>query len=205
MPQVLPMKVDGAVVRGVYHKVSTEGDAYRFVTAESGIAQIIHKNDPIRAVAGSGSGGVTWKDFTLDAPYLIGVDQMEVFLVSNTNGMMTRIPNSLTLYQARQANPSWPSALLNPALSGVVSFEEIAYDKVRVYNIPASGYDAILFSVPHTSLPGALRERVQIKRQGDRIAIELLGEGDGIVLRSEGGKRGLLRVDDELNLGIDPA
>lgn len=205
MPQVLPMKVDGAVVRGVYQKISTEGDAYRFVTAEAGVAQIIYKNDPVRVTAGSG-GAVTWRDFVLDAPYLVGVNQLEVFLLSNTNGLMNRIPNKLSLDQGRAAQgTNWPSGLLDPATASICSFEELTYNTVRVYNMPAAGFDTVLFSIPHTSLPGALRERVQIKRQGDRVAIELLGDGDGIVLRSEGGKKGILRVDDELNLGIDPA
>jgi len=209
MAHVAQVKVGGAVVRGLYRKVDTEGDAYRFVTAEAGSTQIIHKNDTTVLPDGRQrvTVGATWRDYVLEFPYLIGIDQLEVHIVDNTNGVMSRLPGRITIERARAAwlpPGSWPSALLDPASLSLCYFEELSSDTVRVYNL-LSGYDTVHFSLPCTSLQGAVRERVQVKAQSDKIAIELLGDGDGLVLHAPGGKRGMLRIDDELNLGVDPA
>jgi len=43
-----------------------------------------------------------------------------------------------------------------------------------------------------------------VDNQGDNAAVELLGNGDGILLKSRGGRRGLLRIDETLQIGVDP-
>jgi len=43
-----------------------------------------------------------------------------------------------------------------------------------------------------------------VDAQGDNAALELLGVGDGILLKSRNGNRGLLRIDDGLNLKVEP-
>lgn len=209
MSYVQQVRVGGASVKGLYRKRATEGDAYRFTTAEAGAIQLIHMSDSTtlpdgraRVSAGAGSG-LTWRDFVLGFPYLVGVKQIEVSVVSNTNGFMQRIPNKVDMEAARASWVGWPASLLNPANAAFCYFDEISYDTVRVFDIPA-GFSVIHFSIPATSLQGAVRERVQIKNQSDNIGLELLGNGNGIILRSERGKRGLLRMDDELGLGIDP-
>jgi hypothetical protein len=209
MGHVHQVNVDGTPIKGLYAKSATEGDAYRFVTAEAGAAQMIHRLDTTvlgdgrqRVTPGSGSG-VTWRDFVLAFPYLVAVNQLEVHIMSSTSMFMMRLPNRLAVEAARQSWVGWPSAFFDPASSAYTFFEEISYDTVRVYNIP-SGYDVIHFSLPATSLQGSVRERLQVRDQSDNVGIELLGNGNGIILRSENGKRALLRMDDEFGLGLDP-
>lgn len=198
MALLVPATLNGSQVKRVYRKVATDGDAYRFVTSDAGYSELIYNADPARVVISA-----TWRDFTLSFPYLVGTNQLEVHVVSNLTGLAERLFSKAVLDEAKRVNGSWPGALLNPA--AVCHFEEIAYNKVRVHRPPSPGKDVFMFSIPHTSLSGALRDRVQVKQQGDRIAVELLGDGDGIMLRSEGGRRGMLRIDDDLNLGVDPA
>jgi len=210
MSYVQQVRVGGAAVKGLYRKRATEGDAYRFTTAEAGAIQLIHMSDTTilpdgraRVSAGAGSG-LTWRNYVLNFPYLIGIKQLEVSVVANANGLMQRIPNKIDMEAARASWSGWtPASLLNPATASFCYFDEISYDTVRVFNMPA-GFSVVQFSIPATSLQGAVKERVQIKNQSDNIGLELLGDGNGIVLRSERGKRGLLRMDDELGLGIDP-
>lgn len=212
MAYVQQVRVGGAAVKGLYRKRTTEGDAYRFTTAEAGAVQLIHVSDTTilddgraRVSAGGTSPGPTWRDFVLSFPYLVGVKQLEVGVIANVNALMQRIPNKVDIEMARASwQPGWPSALLNPASSAFCYFDEISYDTVRVFNIPLTAFSVVHFSIPATSLQGAVRERVQIKNQSDNIGLELLGNGNGIVLRSERGKRALLRIDDELGLGLDP-
>jgi hypothetical protein len=211
MSYVQQVRVGGAAVKGLYRKHATEGDAYRFTTADSGSIQLINTTDTTilddgraRVSAGGASPGLTWKDFVLNFPYLVGVKQIEVSIVANLNALMQRIPNKVDMEMARASwQPGWPPALLNPASAAFCYFDEISYDTVRVFNIP-TGFSVVHFSIPATSLQGAVKERVQIKNQSDNIGLELLGNGNGIVLRSERGKRALLRIDDELGLGLDP-
>ena len=61
-----------------------------------------------------------------------------------------------------------------------------------------------MFFVPHTSTPAENSARVIILQQGDNVALEMLGEGDGIMLKAPNGRQGLLRLGNNLALSVLP-
>jgi hypothetical protein len=73
---------------------------------------------------------------------------------------------------------------------------------VRVYHVTTS--DIVMFRVPHTSTPAETSNKVIVLRQGDQVAVEMLGEGDGILFVAPNGRRGLLRMDNNLKLTMLP-
>ena len=82
-------------------------------------------------------------------------------------------------------------------------FSEIDEETVRVYNLGVND-KIIVFSVPHTSLQAVSRSRIIVSKQGDNAIIEALGAGDGLLLKSRSGRKGLLVIDDELGVAVIP-
>jgi hypothetical protein len=201
--KVTQIKKDGDPVDGMWQKQSTQGDAYKFVTADAGHVQIIHKDDDTTLPDGRQrvTVGTDYLEFVVGFKYLVGFHQLESFAVIDVySGLLYKMPNRAVVDTARASWQSWPSAELDP--DQITYFQEISPDVVRVYN--PGNYKIFQFSTPFTSLQGASRARIIVDPQGDNAGVELLGIGDGILLKSRNGNRGLLRIDDGYNLKVEP-
>lgn len=207
MAQVLQHKdATGAIVPDVYDRVETEGDAIRFIAAENGKRELIHIGNT--QVASNGIAKVTVEAgshlFQLDFDYIVGASQLEV-LIPNTDQYTSA--NRIEFVQIASIDERNQAAL--PGWTGPPSsqietyFEEIGSNTVRVYGIPGTP-GLVLFRVPHTSLPAALRGKVIVLDQGDQVAVELRGEGDGIIMRAPNGSKYLVRVDNSGVLTVEP-
>jgi hypothetical protein len=201
--KVTQIKRDGDPVEGMWQKQSTQGDAYKFVTADAGHAQIIHKDDTTTLPDGrprvtTGSG---FLEFVLGFKYMVGFHQLEAAAILDVySGLLYRMPNRTIIDAARASWTGWPTAELDPAQ--VIYFQEISPDTLRIYN--PGNWKIFQFSVPFTSLQASSRARIIVDAQGDNAGVELLGDGDGLLLKSRSGNRGLLRIDDGYNLKVEP-
>lgn len=203
MSKVTQIQKDGDPVDGLWTKESTEGDAYKFVTADAGHAQIIHKDDNTTLPDGRArvTAGSDYLEFVLGFKYMVGLQQVAVASVIDVySGLLYGVPNRTIVDAARASWSGWPTAELDP--DQITYFQEISPDVLRVYN--PGNYKIFQFSVPFTSLQAVSRARVIVDAQGDNAAIECLGVGDGILFKSRSGNRGLLRIDDGLNLKVEP-
>jgi hypothetical protein len=201
MSQIKQSKLDGTPIPGLFEKVRTEADEYRFVSAEAGHSQIIHRDDSSR-VAAYLTATPPYYEFSLDFKYLVGKKQLRVGIMNPATGSISELI-SLSDIQAARTDPNWPpvpSPDIN--VSVVQHFSEASDDTVRVYNMGTN--KLVWFSVPHTSLQGSSRSKITVEDQGDGVAEEFLGEGNGLLLTSRDGTKGLLTIDDELNLRVDP-
>ncbi len=200
MSLAIQVKANGVPVRGLFKKVTTEGDIYRFVTAETGHSEVINKGD---TRPGKVTPTSNYHDFSLQFRYLVGLHQLSVGIVNAGVGHVTPILDQSVIEAARTAG-GWPTpGDLDPASASMQYFAEIDEGTVRVYNLGAND-KTLVFSVPHTSLQAVSRSRIMVSKQGDNAIIEGLGNGDGILLRSRGGIKGLLVIDDERGLAILP-
>lgn len=217
MPQVMPVKVNGQPVVGLYQKINTEGDASRFVSAESGFAQAIHRADDTvlddsrsRVVIGplhpAPNNTPTYIEFVLGFRYFVGRNQLQAALVDPTTGRMALIMSESAINASRALWAGWSnppeSGDLDPTSDFLAHFQEVSTDTVRIIN-PGSSR-VFTFFVPHTSLQAASRGRLVVDNQGDNVGVELRGQGDGVLFMSRGGRRGLLRIDENLVIGVDP-
>lgn len=201
--KVKQLKVNGVPVPGAFEKESTEGDVYRFIAAESGHSEIIHRGDTRAGkVTAHLSASPPYYEFTLGFKYFVGLHQLHVALLSVGSGKATPLPNLADIEAARGAG--WPTPSdLDPSSPSVQYFSEVSEDVVRVYNL-GSADRIVWFSVPHTSLQAALSGKVIVNSQGDGVIMEGLGDGDGILLRSPLGRKGVLAIDDDLGLTVKP-
>jgi len=198
MPYPKQVTVDGEPVPGLFEKIPTEGDIHRFASAETGKEQIIGLAD----TSGILSWSADYVEVTLDFNYLMGVKQLEVAVVDPNTGEMVAIPSLTTINDAlTRAGAAFPSSF-NPSNAALLYFDEVDTDVVRVYHVNSS--QIIRFRVPHTSTPAERTDRVIVLRQGDQVAVELLGEGDGFLFTAPNGRRGLLSIDNNLKLTVLP-
>lgn len=206
MPHVVPHRAaSGAAVPNVFDRVATEGDAARFYAAETGYSHLVHVDTTDTLPNGDAlvvpEGGTTYL-FRLPFSYLVGARQLQAL-----------VPDAAALADDEMRFVEIPSAdMRNQALLGwtgpsattfTVYFEEVSSSAVRVYGL-TDPPGVVWFRVPHTALPAAQRNKVVVRDQGDNEGVELLGAGDGMVLRSDDGRRWLLRVDDTGNLVVEP-
>lgn len=199
MPVIKEVMVGGAKIPGLYKKVSTEGDLHRFASAESGKAQLVCMADTSgRIVVGS-----DYYDVTLGFVYLMGVRQLMVGFVDPVTGKIEFIPN-LKDIQAALTDPGGSSfpVSFNPSNVALRYFDEVSSTVVRVYH--AGSLDIFMFQIPHTSTPAATSSRVTVLAQGDHVATEFLGDGDGVMLRAPNGRRGLVRLTNNLQVSVQP-
>lgn len=199
MPIIQQVKVDNETVSGLFEKIPTEGDLHRFSAAETGKGEFIGMSD----TSGKITTGTGYCDVTLGFRYLMGVKQLQIARVTNPGvGEMVLIPRGNEVQEANNRSGSNLPSSFDLSTGTFVYFEEIATDVVRIHRAIAS--DIFLFFVPHTATPASHSNRVIVLNQGDNVAIEMLGEGDGIMLRSPSGRRGLLRLGDNLNIRVQP-
>ena len=196
----------GAVVPFTFDRTPTEGDAARFVNAERGFRQMLHVGDLSQLPNGTAivtiEASLGAHLFQLDFEYVVGARQLQVFIPDThqfeTFGRVQFV--KVPTIDERNLMPNWTGPNENNLAT---YFEEIGSHTVRVYGVPTPP-GMVLFEVPHTSLPAAARNKIIVRDQGDNQAIELLGPGDGCVLRSPNGARWLVRVDDNGQLAVEP-
>jgi len=198
MPIIQTVTVDNEAIPGFYQKIPTEGDLHRFASAETGKAQFVCMAD----TSGRVETGTGYFDVELSFRYLMGVKQLQVYKVDPVTGEAELIPNAQVVTESRNREGSNFPSSFNLTSGSFLYFEEISTDVVRVYHVGAS--DIILFAVPHTATPASHSNKLIILNQGDNIGIEMLGVGDGIMLISPSGRRGLLRLTDSLQLNVQP-
>jgi len=198
MPIIQAVTVDNETVPGFYQKIPTEGDLHRFASAETGKAQFVCMAD----TSGRVETGTGYYDVTLDFRYLVGVKQLMVMKVDAVTGEAEQIPNAQVVTESLNREGSNFPTSFDLSSTNFLYFEEIATNVVRVHHLGAS--DIILFLVPHTATPASHSNRLIVLNQGDNIAIELLGIGDGIMLQSPSGRRGLVRLTDSMKLNVQP-
>jgi len=206
MAHVIPHRgAGGSIVPAVFDRLETEGDAARFYTAEAGQRLLLHVDSTDLLDTGAAyvtaEGGGTYL-LQLPFRYLVGSRQLQVYIAEPTayaGGKLLFIPIAST-EDRNKALLGWTG----PS-SGYFQtwFEEVSSASVRVYGV-TNPPGVLLFVVPHTSLPAAHRNKVTVNDQGDNEAVELLGDGDGVVLRSPNGRRWLVRADDSGNLVSEP-
>lgn len=216
MSRVVQVRRNGKPVQGLFKKLSTEADVFRFVGAESGKVLMIHKNDNTvlddsrsRVTIGPNYGAPNntpqYIEFVLDFQYFVGRNQLQVLYIPPTGGIMGLVLSRASIDRSRQAWAGWDGgtydASMDPDDPNTRSFQEISPDTVRVVNPGNSTMFG--FMIPHTSLQATTRDRVTIENQGDNKAIDLQGRNDGIVFTSPGGRRGILRMDDNFLIGVD--
>lgn len=216
MPRVIQIRKDGTPVRGLYGKIGTEADVFRFVSAESGHTQVIHRQDDTilpdgrsRVTIGplhpSPNNTPSYIEYVLEFQYFVGLNHLQVLYNHPACGTFGSILGRTVIDRARQAWAGWESPPydgdLDPDNITLMHFQEVSPDVVRVMN--PGIYKIFAFAVPHTSLQAVSRNRISVENQGDNRAIELLGQNDGIVFTSPNGRKGLLRIDDNLHIGVD--
>lgn len=196
----------GAVVPAVWDRVPTEGDASRFVNAETGYRQILHIGDtsqlPNGTLVVAEEATLGAHIFQLNFDYIVGANQLEV-LIPNSDRYAANIIEFIQIPSVAERNVAAQGWTGPPAAEMATYFEEIGSSTVRVYGVPDPP-GVVLFRVPHTSLPAASRNKVIVLDQGDNEAIELRGDGDGVLFRSPNGSKWLFRVDDNGTPVVEP-
>lgn len=183
----------GTVVSSVFDRVTTEGDAARFNSAKSG--------NRVALEWSTGSSGTStygaYRQFELPTgfSYIVRANQLNVWLGTGTSPVAFQL--------AVNVEERVDMAAFTTALTSGPFFEEMGSSTVRVYAASTSP-SVILFEVPHTSLPASSREKIIVEDQGNNEAVELLGYGDGIVMRSPNGAKWLVRIDDSGTLVVEP-
>lgn len=179
MSHIIPQRINQNAVPGFYKKVSTAGDASRFVSAETGKRQI-------QVAANAATVDIANKKylFSLGFNYIVGAKQLQVFLqVDGSLGTWVMV-NDKAL--AESQDPNYAS-------STTVFFEEVTENSVRVTNLPSSSL-AVMFVIPHTATPAETREKLIVNEQGDNVGIDLKGRNDGVRFRAVDNSVHILRV-----------
>lgn len=184
----------GGSPENVFDRQPTEGDAIRFLGAENGHRELFHTGST--AVTDDGTAKVTQETgshkFILDFEYIVSANQIEVWVpVDTSTPLYLRVP-SIDEKNSAETTTGFPGT----PFDFDVYFEEIGSNSIRVYGL-VNSTGVVLFTVPHTSIPAASRNRIVVEDQGDNKAIEFLGFGDGVVFRSPNGQRWLMRVGNE--------
>lgn len=190
MSFVVPHRVNDVVVENFYEKQRTQGDAAEFTAEAPGRQYLVGRGDgDINASTGA-------LEFELPFSYLVNQNQLMVFWeLTDTN--VSPIP-----YKGWGLILSLETIEQLPTFNSQVDpyYVELSANRVAIYNAaslsPISNDNSFAFIVPHTALPGSVRNRLIVENQGDNVGIELQGDGDGIALRSPEGKTFLIRVNE---------
>ena len=183
-----------------FEKVTTEGDAASFAGAESGSRQLI------RVVDSENLGSNSYR-FTLTAPYLVGAKQLIVAydLAATGVGYAVILDRETMLTDSTFNSSTVQGGVFTTA---DLYYEEESNTTVVVHNLTAARltdpHTTMLFAVPHTAVAASSSNKILVDNQGDNTAIELLGDGDGIIFRSPSGRRFVQRVDDSGNITMTP-
>jgi hypothetical protein len=210
------------LIPGVFVRVASEGDASRFYGAETGKSQVVSihststvKNGSPQVTRGTDAIGV-YTDFILDFDYIVASNQLQIY-IANYNGSnpattkitFSRIPSideRLSMIGMQKTSGASPTSFV--AADFPSFYEERTSNSVRIYGADKddSTYQTglYLFSVPHTSIPASVRNKVIVQDQGDNEAAEFRGFGDGFAMRAPNGSKWLVRVDNSGVLVVEP-
>lgn len=210
------------LIPGVFARVPSEGDASRFYGAETGKSQVISiystqsvRNGVAQVTRGSDPLGV-YTDFVLDFDYIVSASQLTVFIGNYVSGnpettkmTFSRIPSieeRLAMIGMQKTGGASPTYFVEADFPSF--YEEQTSSSVRIYGADkdSATYQTgmYLFSVPHTSIPAAVRNKVIVQDQGDNEAAEFRGFGDGFAMRAPNGSKWLVRVDNSGVLVVEP-
>lgn len=179
-------RVNDKPVNNFFEKVPTQGDADGFSAEAPGR----------RAIKDLPQGS----DLTnIEAPfsYLVGQNQLQLFWWFGGQSKWELLLERSTYEAAGMMSETLPY------------YEETSTGTIALYNIgsldssavaPLSGDfqgGKLLFSVPHTALPGSARNRLVVENQGDNVGIELQGRGDGITFTTPQGRTYLIRPEED--------
>lgn len=178
MSFVVNQKIGSKTLSGFYRKVETEGDASRFVSVESGYQQYVAAADLV-------------SEAPLDAgPWLVSLD----FTYSvGSRQLLVCVAYSESYFNILAPTDGFPSTL-----TSYPRYEEVDQSTVRI--LGSTKPARVLVIMPHTATPATSREKIVVNDQMDNTAIELVGDGDGVLMRSPNGSKWLLRIDDSGNL-----
>ncbi len=207
MSFITPHRVDDRAIPNVYEKVPTAGDNSKLVQEAPGreVAMTV-----LQAVYDTAENTLT---FTLPFSFLLGQKQLLVYweasdLVNNVHTGFQRILNRATLETLPSFNEAVTPHYIESTPNTVVvhnanSLSPAPY--VGDINTTGPGINnSFLFTVPHTAKPGSNDDRVIVENQGDNVAIELKGSGDGILLTASNGKQAILRLNDYGTTVVEP-
>lgn len=210
------------LVEGVFYRVSSEGDASRFYGAETGKSQIVSIYSTTTTTSGVpqvsrgvDSSGV-YTDFTIDFNYIVSAKQLQVYVGEYVSGNLaptkitfSRIPSieeRLSMIGMQKSGGATPTYFVDTDFPAF--YEELTAGSVRVYgadNQSASYQTGLyMFSIPHTSIPADVRNKIIVQDQGDNEAAEFRGFGDGFAMRAPNGSKWLVRVDNSGVLVVEP-
>lgn len=203
MSFVKPHRVDDKVVPNFYEKIRTQGDSSEFSTEAPGRRAVLPWSD------GTYNDMTGAWEYELPFSYLVNQKQLHVYWCIDEYTVSPPRNRGWALLldlETAEENPSFN-------ILGHPYYVELAADKVAIYNVdklyptpyvgtgssPSPGpgsNNTFLFAVPHTALPGSVRNRLIVEDQGDNVGLEMQGPGDGIVLKSPQGKPFLIRVNE---------
>ena len=193
MSFVISQRIGKKTLSGFYRKVETEGDHSRFLGAENGSQQVIKYTDTARVTQETTLARL----YALDFDYLVGANQIQVYAKVST--LIASGPIPLGYVKIPQYSVEHGSALVDNGCT----YEEVDSGTVRIKFISATAatyFSDFLFVIPHTASAAQAREKLTIRDQGDNVALEFEGDGDGALFKSPSGVKWLLRIDDSGNL-----
>lgn len=211
-----------ALIPGVFARIPSEGDASRFYGAEMGKSQVvsIYSTAIVRDGLSQVTRGVgvlgTYTDFVLDFDYIVSSSQIQVYIGEYASGnpdptkiKFSRIPSAeerLSMIGMQKTGGGSPTYFVEADFPSF--YEELTSSSIRIYGADsqAATYQTgmYLFSVPHTSIPASVRNKVIVQDQGDNEAAEFRGFGDGFAMRAPNGSKWLVRVDNSGVLVVEP-
>lgn len=188
-------KRGAGVASDLYEHILSESDVQGYSPASPGRRCVQLLTDAV-----VDPGDANSYTFTLPFQYLVGANQLIVGMEQGNDFLSTDIlhggfsilMDSTTLGAHVDFNDT-----VDPY------YEEIDSTTIKIFNmdnlIPSLSTEPgarFLFMIPHTSAPGERTDSVIVNAQGSGVGVELLGNGDGLVLRSDNGGRFLFKIDN---------
>ena len=183
-----------------FYRSRTNAEQLQFISAAAGDAYIFENTADAaeRTFRGITASGVNQIDLLLPFNYFLGLKHINVGIIDPNGATVTPLLRKLD-YPVAGAGAGF---YVGTALGGAAqSFDEISSEEIRIYNTVPGDIFMVWFG--HTAAPATLRKRVTVDNDAENIAVELLGSGDGIVMRSPDGSRHRLVVNNGGNIGTE--
>lgn len=183
-----------------FYRDRTNAEQQRFISASAGDSYIFENTADAaeRTFRGITASGVNQIDVLLPFNFFLGLKHINVWLLDPVTGSMTKLIRRLDYPQAGAGAGFYVGTALGGA---AVTFDEISSQEVRIYNTFAG--DVFKVGFDHTAAPATLHQRVTIDNDSENIGLEMLGSGDGLVLRSPDGARHRLVINNGGNVGTE--
>lgn len=183
-----------------FYRDRTNAEQVRFISATAGDSYIFENTADAaeRTYRGITASGVNQIDVLLPFNFFLGLKHINLYLIDPATGSMTKILRKLDYPQAGAGAGFYVGTALGGA---ALTFDEISSKEIRIYNTFAGDVFEVGFG--HTAAPATLRNRVTIDNDSENIAMELLGNGDGLVMRSPDGARHRVVVNNGGNVGTE--